>query len=65
MQHFVEEKTEIFQRDSKNSVSILIDEIYKILLLGDSGSRILYVGYMVANHTVLGGIHFSITALIL
>jgi len=65
MQHFVEGKTEIFQHDSKNSVNILIDEIYKILLLGDSGSRSLHVGYMVANHTVLGGIRFSITALIL
>jgi hypothetical protein len=49
MQHFVEEKTEILQHDSKNPVSILIYEIYKMLLLGDSGSRVLYVGYLVAK----------------
>jgi len=49
MQHFVEEKTEILQLDSKNSLSILIDEIYKMLLFRDSGLHILYVGYMVAE----------------
>lgn len=49
MQHFVEEKTEILKHDSKNSVSILIDEIYKMLLLGDSGLCILYIRYMIAK----------------